>query len=111
MQKIAFSTFPEGSIHIIGVESEKTPENDHLAMFFDGHYFIGADNGIFSMIKGKLKANKIVKINIHDQSSIVFPVLDAFIKVAAHLSRSGTLDVIEKKNRKNTRISRTTTSN
>lgn len=95
--KNAYKTFPEGSIHIIGVESEKTPENDHLAMFFDGHYFIGADNGIFSMIKGKLKANKIVKINIHDQSSIVFPVLDAFIKVAAHLSRSGTLDVIGKK--------------
>ena len=65
-------------------------------MFFDGHYFIGADNGIFSIIKGLLKADKIVAINIHDQSSIAFPVLDAFIKVAAHLSRSGTLDVIGK---------------
>ena len=66
-------------------------------MFFDGHYFIGADNGILSMIKGELKADKMVTINIHDQSAIVFPVLDAFIKVAAHLSRSGTLDVIGKK--------------
>ena len=94
--KNAYKTFPKGSIHIIGVESEKTPENEHLAMFFDGHYFIGADNGIFSIIKGVLKADKIVAINIHDQSSIVFPVLDAFIKVAAHLSRSGTLDVIGK---------------
>ena len=94
--KNAYITFPKGSIHIIGVESEKTPENEHLAMFFDGHYFIGADNGIFSIIKGVLKADKIVAINIHDQSSIVFPVLDAFIKVAAHLSRSGTLDVIGK---------------
>ena len=94
--KNAYITFPKGSIHIIGVESEKTPENEHLAMFFDGHYFIGADNGIFSIIKGILKADKIVAINIHDQSSIIFPVLDAFIKVAAHLSRSGTLDVIGK---------------
>ena len=94
--KNAYITFPKGSIHIIGVESEKTPENEHIAMFFDGHYFIGADNGIFSIIKGALKADKIVAINIHDQSSIAFPVLDAFIKVAAHLSRSGTLDVIGK---------------
>ena len=94
--KNAYKTFPKGSIHIIGVESEKTPENEHIAMFFDGHYFIGADNGIFSIIKGALKADKIVAINIHDQSSIAFPVLDAFIKVAAHLSRSGTLDVIGK---------------
>ena len=94
--KNAYITFPKGSIHIIGVESEKTPENEHLAMFFDGHYFIGADNGIFSIIKGGLKADKIVAINIHDQSSIIFPVLAVFIKVAAHLSRSGTLDLIGK---------------
>ena len=44
--KNAYKTFPKGSIHIVGVESEKTPETDHLAMFFDGHYFIGLDNGI-----------------------------------------------------------------
>ena len=94
--KNAYKTFPKGSIHIIGVESEKTPENEHLAMFFDGHYFIGADNGIFSIIKGVLKADKIVAINIHDQSTNLYPVLDAFIKVAAHLSRSGTLEVIGK---------------
>ena len=94
--KNAYKTFPKGSIHIVGVESEKTPENDHLAMFFDGHYFIGADNGIFSIIKGVFKADKIVTINIHDQSAVIFPVLDTFIKVAAHLSRSGTLEVIGK---------------
>ncbi|OUV61951.1 MAG: hypothetical protein CBC79_07185 [Gammaproteobacteria bacterium TMED119] len=94
--KNAYKSFPKGSIHIVGVESEKTPENDHLAMFFDGHYFLGADNGIFSMIMGDLKADKIVTINIHDQSAITVPVLDAFIKVAAHLSRNGTLEVIGK---------------
>ena len=27
--KNAYKNFPEGSIHIIGVESEKTPENQH----------------------------------------------------------------------------------
>ena len=94
--KNAYKTFPKGSIHIVGVESEKTPENNHLAMFFDGHYFIGADNGIFSIIKGVFKAEKIVTINIHDQGAIVFPVLDTFVKVAAHLSKSGTLGVIGK---------------
>ena len=61
--KNAYKTFPNGSIHIIGVDSEKTPENQHLVMFFDGHYFIGADNGIFAMIKGDLKSEKIVGLN------------------------------------------------
>ena len=94
--KNAYKNFPQGSIHIVGVESERTPENSHLAMYFDGHYFIGADNGIFTMIKGEIKADKIVIINIHNQNTINFPVLDTFIKVAAHLSRNGSLEVIGK---------------
>ena len=94
--KNAYKNFPQGSIHIVGVESERTPENGHIAMYFDGHYFIGADNGIFTMIKGEIKADKIVIINIHNQNTINFPVLDTFIKVAAHLSRNGSLEVIGK---------------
>lgn len=94
--KNAYKNFPKGSIHIVGVESERTPENGHIAMYFDGHYFIGADNGIFTMIKGEIKADKIVIINIHNQNAITFPALDTFIKVAAHLSRNGSLEVIGK---------------
>jgi len=92
--KNAYAAFPEGSIHIIGVESELTPENIHLAMEFEGHYFIGADNGIFSLIKEGLSAKKIVAINIHNTLVTSFPVLDVFIHVAAHIARKGTLEVI-----------------
>ena len=92
--KNAYAAFPEGSIHIIGVESELTPENIHLAMEFEGHYFIGADNGIFSLIKEGLSAKKIVVINIHNTLVTSFPVLDVFIHVAAHIARKGTLEVI-----------------
>ena len=92
--KNAYAAFPEGSIHIIGVESELTPENIHLAMEFEGHYFIGADNGIFSLIKEGLSAKKIVAINIHNSLVTSFPVLDVFIHVAAHIARKGTLEVI-----------------
>jgi len=92
--KNAYAAFPEGSIHIIGVESELTPENIHLAMEFEGHYFIGADNGIFSLIKEGLSAKKIVAINIHNTLVTSSPVLDVFIHVAAHIARKGTLEVI-----------------
>ena len=94
--KNAYKTFPNGSIHIIGVASEKTPENQHLVMFFDGHYFIGADNGIFAMIKGDLKSEKMVTINIHDKIPNSYPVLEVFVWVAAHLSRNGRLEVVGK---------------
>ena len=92
--KTAFKTFPKGSIHIIGVESEYTPENIHLVMLFDGHYFIGADNGIFSLITENLKPEKVIKIAINQEMVSSFPVVDVFAKVAGHLARKGNLNII-----------------
>ena len=94
--KNAFRAFPKGSIHIVGVESEWTPENIHIAIEFEGHFFIGADNGILSMVLENLKATKIVEINIHKSIVTSFPVLDVFVSVAAHIARNGALDVIGK---------------
>ena len=92
----AFSAFPKGSIHIIGVDSELTPENTHIAMLLNGHYFICANNGILSMVCAETQADQIVEINIHDKILCAFPVLDVFVKVAAHIARGGTLEVIGK---------------
>ena len=94
--KNAFRAFPKGSIHIVGVESEWTPENIHIAIEFEGHFFIGADNGILSMILENLKPAKIVEINIHKSIVTSFPVLDVFVSVAAHIARNGALEVIGK---------------
>lgn len=93
----AYKSFPEGTIHVIGVDSELNPENRHIAVFMDGHYFICADNGIISFLTTEINPEKIVEINIHDRMTTNFPVLDVFVGVAAHLARGGTLDVIGKK--------------
>ena len=98
--KNSYKSFPKGTIHIIGIESELTPENSHLAMYFDDHYFIGANNGIFSLITEDLIPDKIVEINIHQNIISNFPVLDVFVKVAKHLSSKGSLDVIGKEIKK-----------
>lgn len=94
--KNAYSNFPKGSIHIVGVDSELSPENKHIALAFDGHYFIGANNGIFSLILEGKNHEKLSEITIHDTITSSFPVLDVFVKVAAHLSRKGSMDVIGK---------------
>ena len=98
--KNSYNSFPEGTIHIIGVESELTPENSHLAMRFNNHYFVGANNGIFSLITQDLKPDKIVEINIHENIISNFPVIDVFVNVAKHLSSKGSLDVIGKEIKK-----------
>jgi S-adenosylmethionine hydrolase len=92
----AFSSFPKGSIHVIGVDSELNPENSHIAMVLNGHYFVCANNGILSMICNDITPDQIVEVNIHDKIVGNFPVLDIFVKVAAHIARGGTLEVIGK---------------
>jgi len=92
----AYKSFPEGSIHIIGVDSELNEENKHIALELDGHFFICPDNGVISLLASEIKPKKIVEINIHDRIETSFPVLDVFVKVACHISRGGKLEVIGK---------------
>ena len=60
----SFINFPNGTIHIIDVDSEKNIENSHIAMVFDNHYFISANNGILSILSQNKKAESIFEINI-----------------------------------------------
>ncbi|MDX1463813.1 MAG: SAM-dependent chlorinase/fluorinase, partial [Marinirhabdus sp.] len=92
----AYKSFPQGTVHIVGIDSELNPENKHIALLLDGHYFVCADNGIISMLASEINPEKIVEINIHDRIISNFPVLDVFVKVACHLARGGTLEVIGK---------------
>jgi S-adenosylmethionine hydrolase len=94
--KNTYKSFPEGSIHIIGVDSELTEDNKHIALKLDNHYFICPDNGVISLLASEINPEKIVEINIHDLVETSFPVLDVFVKVACHISRGGTLEVIGK---------------
>ncbi len=92
----AYKNFPDGSIHIIGVDSELTPENNHIAVKLDGHYFICANNGIISLLTKDIVPEEKVEINIHDRTQTNFTVLDVFVQAACHIARGGTLGVIGK---------------
>ena len=93
----SYKNFPEGSIHIIGVDAETTTTISHLAVYANGHYFICADNGILSLISSKINPEKIIEINIHNHKSTSFTVLDVFVKVAAHIYRGGSIDLVGKR--------------
>ena len=96
----SYKSFPKNSIHIIGVDSEFTPEKKHLAVYLDEHYFICADNGILSLLFNKIKPKKIIEIRIYNTSITSFPVLDVFVKVAAHIHRGGNIDLVGNKTEK-----------
>ena len=52
--KHAFKEFPKNSVHIIGVDTEHSLTLQPLAVLAGDHYFVGPDNGIFSLIFDKI---------------------------------------------------------
>ncbi len=92
--KNAYSNFPKKTIHIIGVDSATTPETKHIAVQLYGQYFIGADNGILSLVALEINPEFIYQIQLPDIKQTNFPVLDVFVRVACHLARGGSLSII-----------------
>lgn len=92
----AYHNFPKGTIHIIGVDSERVGDTQHIAMQWDDHYFICADNGILNALIQKKIPQKIVAITIHDRLNINASDMDVFVAVACHIARGGLLNVIGK---------------
>lgn len=90
----AFSSFPNGTVHIIGVDSELNKENQHVAMLWKNHYFICADNGILGLLTQRIMPEKMVAINIHDRLPNDASDLDVFVTVACHIANGGALNVI-----------------
>uniref|UniRef100_UPI00404851D6 SAM-dependent chlorinase/fluorinase n=1 Tax=Flavobacterium sp. TaxID=239 RepID=UPI00404851D6 len=88
--------YAEGTIHIIGVDSERVGDTQHIAMQWDDHYFICADNGILNTLIQKKIPQKIVAITIHDRLNTNVSDMDVFAAVACHIARGGLLNVIGK---------------
>ncbi len=88
----AWHNFPEGTIHIIGVDSIESDKHPHVIVKSEGHYFIGADTGLLSIILNE-KPEKIIAISVNQDSGyFTFPSRDRFIKVAALLAKGTSMD-------------------
>jgi hypothetical protein len=81
-----YPNFPEGTIHILSINTDAAIETPHTVVSHHGHYFIGADNGIFSLLFDD-KPDKIIEIDIiQDSDYFTFPSRDVFVKVACHIA-------------------------
>jgi S-adenosyl-L-methionine hydrolase (adenosine-forming) len=82
--KNSYRNFPNGSIHIIAVNSEASKDKPFVVVFYDGHYFIGADNGVFHLFMDGLP-EKIIELSSQKAISS-FPELEIFALAAANLA-------------------------
>lgn len=93
--KNSYTHFPEGTIHIIGVDAIPDKENNWVAVKLNGHFFIGCDNGIFSLI-AKEKPEKIIRLNKKKISHPTFPGLSLFAEAACHLAKGKSITELGK---------------
>ena len=92
-----YEDFPDGTIHIISVDDELTINNEHLVVKSNNHYFIGSDNGLFSLLINKNTPEKIIQLNINQKSDCTtFAAKNVFVPAACHLSRGGTMEILGK---------------
>jgi S-adenosyl-L-methionine hydrolase (adenosine-forming) len=91
-----YKNFPPGTIHILGINTEASIESPHTLVIHDGHYFIGADNGIFSLIFDEPPAQVIELDVLQDSDYFTFSTRDVFVKVACHIAQGKSLDQLGK---------------
>lgn len=84
--KNSYPHYPGGTVHIISLLTEYSENSPHLAIMYDGQYFIGADNGIFALIFDH-DPDKIIRL---DSEKIGLgqdaPSRDRFIEAAVALA-------------------------
>jgi S-adenosyl-L-methionine hydrolase (adenosine-forming) len=81
----SYPNFPKGTIHIIGINTELSISGGYVLVQQDDHFFIGADNGIFSLLFEESPRN-IREISPDDDQKLSFPVRDVFAKIACQLA-------------------------
>src|SRR3984885_7288035 len=92
--KNSFYYFPDNTVHLIGIDTVYSGQTKYMAIRYKKHYFVGSDNGIFSLMFNQ-QPDEMVEINImQDLKFLHFPLADIFVKAACHLAKGGKLTEI-----------------
>ncbi len=84
--KNSYPSFPDGTVHIIGLNTEESIKHAHTIVYYKKQYFIGTDNGVFSMIFDG-EPDMIVELDVLLDSTVnTFSTRDRFVKAATHLA-------------------------
>src|SRR5690606_23046037 len=91
----AFHYLPNGTVHLIGIDTVFQECSCHGMMKVEDHYAVGADNGFFSIILGEHEAQELFEIDImQDLRYLHFPLADILSKAACHIAKGEPLAVI-----------------
>jgi S-adenosyl-L-methionine hydrolase (adenosine-forming) len=82
--RTVYNDFPAGTVHLVCVHAPARQGDKFLALKINGHYFLGADNGLFSLIyEGAPEA--IVELD-NPQNDYIFPAKSILAPAAVALA-------------------------
>lgn len=87
--------FPSGTVHTVVVDPGVGTDRKAIALQIEDHYFVGPDNGIFSLLTEEYDYKAVSLTNKkywRDETSKTFHGRDIFAPVAAHLSQGVALE-------------------
>lgn len=89
--KNVYHQFPEGTVHIVAVDALNSPHSRVIGIKAENHFFIGPDNGLFSLVF--INPPTIVfEITIPpDSASLTFITKDIMAKAAIHIAKGGNM--------------------
>ena len=91
--KSVFRDFPKGTVHLVSVNSHGERNNRYLTSKIEDHFFVGPDNGIFSLLCEE-EPGMIAELFNAEGDQPSFPAKNILAKAAAMLaSGSGMTDV------------------
>lgn len=83
--KHAYSSFPQKTVHLIGLNTEHLDTGGYVAVEYDNHFFVAADNGVFSLLFDE-SPSIIIELQVEENTDLSFPVRDIFAKAACRLA-------------------------
>ncbi|RZK60101.1 MAG: hypothetical protein EOO91_02665 [Pedobacter sp.] len=79
--KNAYPYFPKNTVHLIGIDSVFSENTKYISLRYKDHYFVGADNGIFSLLLDEAP-DELVELNI---GSVIY--IDTFCNVITNITK------------------------
>lgn len=83
--KCIYKDFPKGTVHLVSVNAPNNAQDKLLAVKFEDHYFVGVDNGLFSLLSDKPVMPVAIELN-RDAMANIFPERTVLATAAVSLA-------------------------
>ncbi|WP_242927363.1 SAM hydrolase/SAM-dependent halogenase family protein [Pontibacter vulgaris] len=87
-----FQDFPEGTVHLVAVDTHGSKTGKYHAAKYKGHYFLLADNGLLSLLTDG-KPDLVVELHT-DNGFTSFPAKELLAPAAVFLAKGGDIEVL-----------------